>query len=71
MKVITIPMSLLWKVRMPLRKKLALMGIFSLTVLVMIISIVRVVVVRTSDKRNADQTWLFVWANVELGVGKG
>ena len=71
MKVITIPVSLLWRVKMPLRQKLALMGIFSLTVIVMIISIVRVAVTRTSDKVNADQTWLFVWANVEMGVGKG
>lgn len=55
---------------MPLRQKLALIGIFSLTVIVMAISIVRVAVVQTSDHRNADQTWLFVWANVEMGVGK-
>lgn len=64
-------MSLLWKVKMPLRQKLALMGIFSLTLIVMTISIVRVAVTRTSDKRSADQTWIFVWANVEMGVGKG
>ena len=56
---------------MPLRQKLALMGIFSLTLIVMTISIVRVAVTRTSDKRSADQTWIFVWANVEMGVGKG
>lgn len=61
---------MLWEVKMPLRQKLALIGIFSLTVIVMAISIVRVAVVQTSDHRNADQTWLFVWANVEMGVGK-
>ena len=66
----TIPALLLWKVKMPLRQKLALIGIFSLTVIVMAISIVRVAVVQTSDRRNADQTWLFVWANLEMGVGK-
>ena len=71
MKVVTIPMAMLWRVRMPLKQKLALMGIFSLTVVVMIISIVRVAVTRTSDRNNADQTWLFIWANAEMGVGKG
>ena len=71
MKVITIPMSLLWKVKMPLEQKLALMGIFSFTVIVMIIAVIRVAVIRPSDTRNADQTWQFVWANVEMGVGKG
>ena len=55
---------------MPLRQKLALIGIFSLTVVVMAISIVRVAITQTSDHRSADQTWLFIWANVEMGVGK-
>lgn len=71
MRVISIPVSLLWKIKMPLRQKLALMGIFSLTLFVVIISIVRVAVIRISDRVNVDQTWLFVWANVEMGVGKG
>lgn len=55
---------------MPLRQKLALMGIFSLTVIVMASAIGRVAIIQTSDHRNADQTWLFIWANVEMGVGK-
>ena len=71
MKVITIPMSLLWKVKMPLEQKLALMGIFSFSIIVMIIAVIRVAVIRPSDTRSADQTWQFVWANVEMGVGKG
>ena len=56
---------------MPLRQKLALMGIFSLTVIVMSISIIRVAIIRNSAKQQANQTWLFIWANVEIGVGKG
>lgn len=70
MEVMTIPVLLLWKVKMPLRQKFALIGIFSLTVIVMAISIVRVAIIQTSDHRSADQTWLFIWANVEMGVGK-
>ncbi|KAL8915919.1 MAG: hypothetical protein Q9172_006562 [Xanthocarpia lactea] len=66
--IITIPVSLLWKVKMPLGQKLALMGIFSLTIFVMLISIIRVAVTKTSATRQADQTWLFIWANVEMGV---
>ena len=71
MEVITIPMSLLWKVKMPLEQKLALMGIFSFTVIVMIIAVIRIAVIRPTDKREADQTWQYLWANVEMGVGKG
>ena len=68
-KVMTIPAILLWNVRMPLGQKLALLGIFSLTIFVMIVSIVRVAVTRTSATIQADQTWLFLWAHVEMGVG--
>lgn len=66
----TIPVLLLWKVKMPLRQKLALMGIFSLAVIVMAIAIGRVAIIQTPDHRNADQIRLFIWANVEMGVGK-
>lgn len=55
---------------MPLRQKLALMGIFSLAVIVMAIAIGRVAIIQTPDHRNADQIRLFIWANVEMGVGK-
>ena len=70
MAVITIPVLLLWNVKMPLEKKLALLGIFSLTIFVMLVSIVRVAVTRTSATIQADQTWLFLWAHVEMGVGR-
>ena len=67
--VIVIPVSLLWNVQIKLRKKLALAGIFSLTVFIMIASIIRVVVT-TSDNMQNDQTWLFSWAAIEMAVGK-
>ena len=60
---------MLWDVRMPLKRKLALMGIFSLTILIIIISIVRVTVVYVPGE-TADVSWLYLWSNIELHVGK-
>ena len=65
--VITIPILMLWNVRISWRKKLALIGLFSLTVIVIIFSIVRVAVV-TSHKTQADVTWLYMWSNIEMAV---
>ena len=64
---ISIPVLLLWNVKISLRRKLALMGLFSLTVIVMIFSVVRVYFV-TSKTQNLDMTWLFFWSNTEMAV---
>lgn len=44
------------------------MGIFSLTVIVIIFAIVRVAVV-TSENTQADISWLYMWGNIEMTVG--
>lgn len=62
---------MLWNVRISWRKKLALMSIFSLTVIVIVISIVRVAVVTLVSVRGStalDITWLYMWWNIEIGV---
>ena len=65
--VITIPVLMLWNVRISWRKKLALMSIFSLTIIVIVFSIVRVVVVSVRGS-TADITWLYLWSNIEVVV---
>ena len=67
--VISIPILMLWNVRIPLKQKLGLIGIFSLTVIVMVFAIIRVVVVNKFSKQ-ADITWLYFWTNLEMSVGK-
>lgn len=44
------------------------MTIFSLTVVVMIVSIIRVTIVGTSTK-NPDISWLYFWSNIEMSTG--
>lgn len=67
--VILVPVNLLWKVQMSLRRKLALASLFSMTILIMVFAIVRVIVV-SSYSHQPDQTWLFIWDSIEQTVGR-
>ena len=58
---------MLWHVRIPLRQKLILIGIFSVTVVVMITAIIRVAIVNSINE-NADISWLYLWSNVEMAT---
>ena len=60
---------MLWHVRVPMGQKLMLIGIFSLTVIVMIVAIIRVAIVNSSHK-DADVSWLFFWSNIEMATCK-
>ena len=61
---------MLWNVKISIRQKLALIGIFSLTTIVVVVAIVRVTIVSTSFDTQIDQTWLYLWENVEMAVGQ-
>lgn len=64
---------MLWNVHIPWKQKLGLFSIFSLTVIAIIFSIVRVTVVGTSPglhtTSQADISWLYMWSNIEMVVG--
>jgi hypothetical protein len=66
--VISVPVALLWNRRIALKMKLILIGLFSMTVLVMCIAIIRVTVVSSKDKPS-DITWLYFWSDIELTMG--
>ncbi|RYP77926.1 hypothetical protein DL769_003299 [Monosporascus sp. CRB-8-3] len=67
--VLSTPILILWNVQIPWRKKLILFGIFSLTVFIMIVAIVRVtIVINPGELRNASIDWLYTWSNVEMAV---
>lgn len=65
--VILVPVNLLRKVRLSVLKKLALGGLFSVTVVIMVFAITRAVVV-TSYSHQPDQTWLYLWSGLEHAV---
>lgn len=79
--IMIIPITLIWNVRIRWEKKLALMGIFSLVLVTMAISIVRVVVnsglttssiVQVTDTngltKQPDTSWLYLWSSIEQCV---
>ena len=65
--VIAIPVNLLWRVRISLRQKLALGGLFSLTVIIMIFAVVRVALV-LHWSYVPDESWLYLWSSVEQAI---
>lgn len=60
---------MLWNAKIPLRQKALLMAIFSLSAIVMIVAVIRVALV-TSTEHPKDLTWLFFWSNVEMTTCK-
>lgn len=68
----SIPTVLLWKVRLPLRRKLAIISILSLSLFTIVFAITRTVMVSSSRQNgsNFDVSWLYLWTAIEPVVGK-
>lgn len=67
MIVMMIPVQLLWNVKIDLKQKVGLLVIFSLTLITMIFSIVRVEVSLRGPRE--DNLFSFLCATIELTVG--
>ncbi|KAI9790766.1 MAG: hypothetical protein M1833_001762 [Piccolia ochrophora] len=65
--IIGLPIHLLWKVRISLRQKFALGGIFCLGFLIIIFSMVRVILTN-SKTTHTEVTWLDMWSSIEATV---
>ena len=64
-----IPIKMLWRVQMSLRKKCALAGIFLLATITCVFAIVRVTVISTLT-RQPDTSWSYMWSSIEQCIGK-
>lgn len=60
---------MMWNIRISWGQKLALMGLFSVTIIATVVSILRVALV-TSTKHQIDTTWLYTWSNIDMAVGR-
>jgi hypothetical protein len=65
--ILSIPIIILWNVNIGLRKKVVLSCIFSATVAIMTVAIIRVAVV-DSRHQNTEIAWLYFWTFVENGI---
>ena len=66
--VIILPVTLLWNVRINIRKKLTLIALFSMTTFIMITSVIRIVFANSSASF-LDQSWFYSWSAIEMAVG--
>ncbi|KAF4618987.1 hypothetical protein G7Y89_g14861 [Cudoniella acicularis] len=64
--ILSIPMRMLWKVRIRLRQKLALGAIFCLVMITISVAIIRFAVV--SRTVQPEQSWLYFWNTVETTI---
>lgn len=72
MLVMCIPITIIWNIQVPIRKRLLLLGIFSVTVIITVIAIIRVALVKGrnwNQLRNSSIDWLYLWSSIEMGVG--
>ena len=65
--VIALPLYLAARVRLPLSQKLALGGIFSLGVIIMVFAVIRIVVTNR-DNTHPEVSWLNLWSQIEASV---
>lgn len=65
--VISIPTVLLWRVKIALRKKLAIGSVLCLSIFLIIISIIKVAAVHTIGTQ-VDTTWGIFWVQAEAAV---
>lgn len=70
--VMSLPISILWNVRVSLKRKFQLAGLFSLVVITIVVAIVRVSVVTNSksvsQQNQVEVTWLYLWHFIESSV---
>ncbi|PYH44303.1 uncharacterized protein BP01DRAFT_401389 [Aspergillus saccharolyticus JOP 1030-1] len=65
--ILSIPILILWNVRISLTKKIILLGIFAATIIVVAVAIIRVVTNHALN-HNMDMTWLWMWSFIEMGT---
>ncbi|KAK3985000.1 hypothetical protein QBC44DRAFT_405940 [Cladorrhinum sp. PSN332] len=66
--IMLVPVLLVWDLRMPLKKKISFVGLFSLTLVVMVIAIVRIVGASKTENRQIDPTYVFLWGSIEMCI---
>lgn len=70
--ILSIPVIILWNVQIAWRKKLILFAVFSATILIMLISIIRITLTKGTQQQLVEPgiDWIYLWSAVEMGTGK-
>lgn len=72
MTVLSIPVMLIWDSKLRMAKKLAVIGLFSLTLLTMLVAILRVVGISSATWANGqvDPSYVWLWSYIETCIGR-
>ncbi|OAL45509.1 hypothetical protein IQ07DRAFT_211093 [Pyrenochaeta sp. DS3sAY3a] len=65
--ILSIPFVILWHVRIPLTKKLALASLFSLVLITILFAILRVALI-TNNSKQPETSWMYLWTSVEQNM---
>ncbi|KAF1969287.1 hypothetical protein BU23DRAFT_363246, partial [Bimuria novae-zelandiae CBS 107.79] len=65
--IMTIPCAILWRVKIPLKQKLALLGLFSLVMITSLFAILRVALIQKFSKQ-PEPTWAYMWTSLEQNM---
>lgn len=70
--ILSIPVIILWNVQIPWRKKVILFAVFSATILIMLISIIRITLTKGTQQQLVEPgiDWIYLWSAAEMGTGK-
>ncbi|KAI1451241.1 hypothetical protein F4805DRAFT_452121 [Annulohypoxylon moriforme] len=68
--IMLLPATLLWRTKIRRTKKFAILGLFSLSIVTMVIAIVRVATIGVTRRPdgNLDNTYLWLWSSIEPAV---
>ncbi|KAF9737742.1 hypothetical protein PMIN01_05521 [Paraphaeosphaeria minitans] len=66
--VMTIPLNILWRSRIPCAQSLALGGVFSLVLVTITIAIVRAALSTVGVTKQMDSPWVLVWSAAEANI---
>lgn len=66
-----VPITILWNVRIPLGKKIVFIGLFSLTLITIVIAIVRAVDISVTRRGTGreDTSFLWLWTAIQASLG--
>lgn len=70
--VTIIPFTLLWNVRIDMRKKLAFLGLFSLTLITIAAAMARAIETNVTKKENGshDPSYVWMWGTIQASLGQ-
>lgn len=70
--VIIIPVTILWNVRIDVRKKLAFIGLFSLTLITIAAAMTRAIETNVTKKANGlhDTSYVWTWGTIQASLGR-